>query len=279
MKANLRPTKPVIVIDLFPELLERLLILLRGLDSNRWQLPTACPGWSVKDVSLHLLGVEIGNLSVRRDGHSIGSRIDEWKSLVHYINQWNQEWVSVSRRISNNLLIDLLEVTGRQMAGYFQSLDPFAMGGPVSWVGDAPAPIWLDIAREYTERWHHQQHIREAVGEFGLKEPKFLAPVLETFARALPRAFRNAKASTGSTVSVEITGKSGSSWSIVREGDTWQLFEGLVEGPDAYIRLDEDYAWKLFTGGLSTFKAGSVIDISGDERLASHIYQAIAIIA
>ena len=33
----------------------------------------------------------------------------------------------------------------------------------VNWAGPEPAPIWLDPAREYTERWVHQQHIRDAV--------------------------------------------------------------------------------------------------------------------
>ncbi|HEX3202686.1 MAG TPA: hypothetical protein VHW42_12245 [Actinomycetes bacterium] len=33
---------------------------------------------------------------------------------------------------------------------------------PVSWVGPDPAPNWLDVAREYSERWTHQQQIRDA---------------------------------------------------------------------------------------------------------------------
>ncbi len=52
--------------------------------------------------------------------------------------------------------------TGEQTNAYFQRVDPFAMGGPVSWAGPEPAPVWLDVAREFTERWHHQQHIRAA---------------------------------------------------------------------------------------------------------------------
>jgi hypothetical protein len=38
----------------------------------------------------------------------------------------------------------------------------FAMGEPVTWAGPEPAPIWLDIAREYTERWLHQAQVRDA---------------------------------------------------------------------------------------------------------------------
>jgi hypothetical protein len=59
----------------------------------------------------------------------------------------------------------------------------------VSWVGPDPVPNWLDVAREYTERWTHQQQARDAVGMPGLREPTFMAPVLATFVHALPQAF------------------------------------------------------------------------------------------
>jgi len=41
-------------------------------------------GWSVKDVGLHLLGVEIGNLAARRDQHKISAAISSWDELVEY---------------------------------------------------------------------------------------------------------------------------------------------------------------------------------------------------
>lgn len=178
MNPPIEPPEPILVAHLFPGLLEQLLALLRQLEDADWRQPTACGSWSVHDVALHLLGVEIGNLSARRDDHTSGAFIDDWDALVEFINRWNQEWVWVARRISPPLLIDLLELTGGQMSTCFQSLDPYAIGGPVSWAGPEPAPVWLDVAREYSERWHHQQHIRDAVSRPGLKEPRYLAPVL-----------------------------------------------------------------------------------------------------
>jgi hypothetical protein len=144
----------------------------------------------VKDVALHLFGVDVGNLSLRRDGFS-----DPWwdgarDDLVSSLNQWNETWVAVARRLSPRLLCELLRVTGEEVASYFFSLDPAAIGGPVSWAGPDPAPVWLDIAREYTERWVHQQQIRDALGRQGLAEPRYLAPVLATFVHALPYTLR-----------------------------------------------------------------------------------------
>jgi hypothetical protein len=47
---------------------------------------------------------------------------------------------------------------------YFASLDLDSLGGPVSWAGPEAAPVWFGVAREYTERRHHQQQIRDATG-------------------------------------------------------------------------------------------------------------------
>src|SRR5438445_8929800 len=78
------------------------------------------------------------------------------------------------------------------VARFFDSLNLLALATPVSWAGPAPAPVWLDVAREYTERWHHQQHIRDAIGQPGQTDHRFLHPVLATFAYALPVALQDA---------------------------------------------------------------------------------------
>lgn len=76
MNTELKKPQPVLVSDLFPDLLRELLALLRALGVQDWQWPTTSGGWTVKDVALHLLGGEIGNLSRRRDGHSLEA--NEW---------------------------------------------------------------------------------------------------------------------------------------------------------------------------------------------------------
>ncbi len=185
----LKPVEPVIVTPLFPEIHSKLISLLKDLSANDWQKPTICANWTVKDVALHLLGVEIGNLSRRRDGNVINASVNNWGELVKFVNDWNQIWVSAAERISPRLLIDLLSIVGSQMCEYFQEINPYAIGDAVVWAGPNPAPVWLDLAREYTERWHHQQHIRDAVEKPDLKQPKYFSPVIDSFIRALPRTY------------------------------------------------------------------------------------------
>jgi uncharacterized protein (TIGR03083 family) len=276
---NLQPPQPVIVLDLFPEVLDALLKLLASLSADDWQQPTVCPGWSVKDVALHLLGGELGNLSRRRDGFSSGKSTSGWEELVTAINDWNQGWVQAARRISPRLLIDLMALAGFQLCDYFRSLDPYVLGSPVSWAGPKPAPVWLDIAREYTERWHHQQHIRDAVGQPGLKQPGYMAPVLATFAHALPRAYQFTSAVENTCVTLTITGEAGGRWSLVQEGGAWVLYQGAPEQPAAEAMLDAEVAWRLFTRGLSQEASRKQLTVNGNRTLGLRVLEMVSIIA
>ena len=57
--------------------------LLSGLTPEEWERATTCKGWSVKDVALHLLAIEIQFLSMRRDNHfPPGSDISSFEDLV-----------------------------------------------------------------------------------------------------------------------------------------------------------------------------------------------------
>lgn len=202
---------PILVADLFPPLLESLLALLSSLTDEEWDRPVFAPGWTVKDVALHLLGNDVGMLSGGRDGFVTSDVPGErWNDLVDWLNRRNDLWVVATRRMSCRLLCDLLQFTGEQVNSYFASLDLYSIGGAVSWAGPEPAPVWLDVAREYTERWHHQQHIRDAAGKPGLMEPRFLAPVLDAFVRALPYTYRNVEARRGTVIALSITGSAGS---------------------------------------------------------------------
>lgn len=272
--------QPIETASRFPPLLDRLLSLLESLSAEEWAAPTAALPWTVKDVALHLLGDEIGILSWRRDHFSDAPpSISTWEGLVAWINRRNAQWVEGTSRISPRVLCDLLRHTGQQANELFASLDPYVPGGEVSWAASGPAPAWLEIAREFTERWHHQQHIRDAVGQPGCTEPVFLTPVLDAFVRALPRTYRDVDAPPNSKVVLEISGPSGGAWTVVRESGGWKLYLGRPDKSDAEVRLPEDTAWRLFTRGVTREQAREKSRTSGDHMLAEKLLETISIIA
>lgn len=268
----------IIVTDRFAPLRHHLLALLADLSDDDWSRPTAAPGWSVKDVALHLLGGDIAILSGKRDGFRLPQRIDSYPDLVALIDRLNHEWIVAARRMSPRLLRELLAFCGPEVEACFASLDPMAMGGPVSWAGPEPAPIWFDIAREFTERWHHQQQIRDATGRAPLYDPYFLAPVLDTFVRALPHAFRDTPSPLGTSVRFEIAGDAGGVWYVHKNAQAWTLALDTAREPAANVTLPQDAAWRVFTKGMSRDTARSFAVISGATDLAAPILSATAII-
>lgn len=277
----LQKPSPVLVADRFPALLAALLDLLASLSPSEWERPTAAPGWCARDIALHLLGDDIGYLSRKRDGYSekVAVTLDTWEDLVAFINRRNELWVEATRCTSPRLLMELLRFTGEQFNAFVRTLDPHAPGSAVSWAGPEPAPVWLDLAREFTERWHHQQHIREAAGRPGLTAPQYLAPVLATFIFALPQTYRQVEAAEDAVVTLTITGESGGAWSVVREGENWQLYAGRPDTPHAEVILPEDTAWRLFTKGITKEEARAQATLQGDPHLAEQMLETVSIIA
>ena len=136
-----------------------------------------------------------------------------------------------------------------------------------------------DLAREYTERWHHQQHIRDMVEKPGLKEPRFLAPILDAFIRALPYTYQEVSAPEGCTVTLSITGVSGGEWTVRREDAVWVLYVGRVKSTNAEVTIDQEDAWRLFTKGIDPDKVRARSSIMGNRDLGMKVYEMVSIIA
>ncbi len=291
----MKPLDPVLTVHLFPEERAALLKLLESLQKDDWARPTACAGWSVKDIAAHLLADDLGRLSGGRDAFlsftpSGPERFEA--ELLAFINRQNELWVAAARRLSPRVLIDLLRWSGEQTQAYFESLNLFAMGEPVSWAGPDPAPLWLDIAREFTERWLHQSQVRDAVEAPPLTEPRIYVPVLDTFSRALPHTFRDTPAPEGTHVRLRLSGVPADSpigaiareprelgFSLVREDERWRLYREVESPPDASVALDADSAWHLFTKGIGKAEAMARASVRGDDALAEKVFDTVSIIA
>jgi hypothetical protein len=124
-----------------------------------------------------------------------------------------------------------------------------------------------------------KQQMRDAVGKPGLKQPRYFAPVLAAFMRALPRAFRATSAAEGTTVTLTISGESGGQWSVRQEGGAWRLYEGAADRRDAEAIVDEEMAWRLCTRGLSQEQAREQVTLIGDQALAAKVFDMVSIIA
>jgi mycothiol maleylpyruvate isomerase-like protein len=259
-----------------------LVTLLRELQVSDWDRPTVAGSWLVRDVVAHLLDTSLRRLSFHRDHHQpptpesppAGDR-----EFVAFINGLNRQWVVAARRMSRRVLTDLYDAVSLDLAAFMESraLDSAALF-PVSWAGEHASAGWFDIGREFTEQWHHQMQIRDAVGAPSLGNPEWLRAFLSIAVRVLPHAFRHATAAEDTTVTIEITGASGSLWSLLRERSAWSLWSGPADVPTTAIRLSDDAAWRLLFNGLSREEGSKRVSVTGDLSLVPPFLDARSVI-
>lgn len=267
------------VSPLFSKLDKMLLSLLRSLTPEEWNRPTVAKLWTVKDVASHLLDGNIRALSLQRDRH-FGEKPPEdltYSNLVAWLNQLNADWIKASRRMSTDVLIMFHEVTGPPTSAYYQSLKSdeksiFA----VSWSGETESKNGFHVAREYTEKWLHQQQIRHATSKPGLLTEEFFLPFMTTLVQALPYTFRGIDANVNTMVSISTTGECKGTWCMKRYADGWRLTRERSNTPTAEVRISADMAWKLFSKSIRPMEMQGQFEIFGDARLGNRVMEMVS---
>jgi hypothetical protein len=236
--------------------------------------------WKVRDVAAHLLDTALRKLAFVRDGRLIEpAEISSPGGLLDFVNRLNREGVTVYRRLSPPVLMDLTRLACEQSATFHESLDPFAPAAfNVSWAGEEKSLNWFDTARELTERWHHQQQIRLATNRPGIMTPELYHPVLDCFLRGLPHTYRNVHAFPGTTVLVTISGKCGGDWFLSRGAPAWGFVKRPEEDVACRVTIPQALAWRLFTKGIDRDAARSEIQIDGHRELGEPILGLTAIV-
>ena len=222
-----------------------LLVLLEDLSEREWLAPTEAGRWRVKDVALHLLDDDLGWLSRGRDGDVSGllPTGGDYRDFVRALDAKNEQWVVGAGGLSRRVVVDLLRWSGRQVDAFYSSIDLEEPSG-VIWASDSSVPRWFDLCRDLTERWVHQQHIRDAVKRPGSHD-RLLPDVLRTFVWAFPHQYK-AQAPDGTVVGVGLG--VGGTWHLVRSGNHWSLEPGPGGQPAALIDLPAAVAWRQLTG-------------------------------
>ena len=272
---------PVPTLHLFPLLDTALINLLASLTADEWQLPTIAKLWTVKDIASHLLDGNLRAISFYRDNYlEAASNINSYTELVAYLNELNMMWTKATKRISQQLLLELLSTTGKLYIEQLEKLNPFDKAiFPVAWAGEEQSANWFHIAREYTEKFIHQQQIRETVGKPGILTKELFYPLIDTFMFALPHTYRSTKATAGTAVQVKVLTAIGGEWNIESTGCGWVRSANSFRPPSATVILSPETAWKLFSKGISPATALQETTITGDKNLGAVALQMVAVMA
>lgn len=271
---------PILCAPLLRRVDEKLIDLLRSLSASEWDAQTVAPRWKVRDVAAHLLDTVLRKLSLVRDSWYVETTdIRSPQDVITLVNRLNEEGVTVYRRLSPPVLIDMMKLACEQSAGFHESLDPFAPAAfGVSWAGEASSLNWFDTARELTERWHHQQQIRLATNRAGIMTPELYHPVLDCFLRGLPHLYRETQAPSGTVLLFEISGECGGQWLLARESDGWKLVKESAAEPAVRVTIPQGIAWRIFTKGIDRDAARAQVKVQGDQQLGNLVLELTAIV-
>lgn len=274
--------EPISTAHLFPTIESELLKLLASLGADDWEMKTVAPRWKVKDVAAHMLDTQLRKLSVCRDrARAEAPETDADGSLIAFVDSLNAKGVSVYRRLSPRVLITLMEVASRESAVHHLSLSPMEEACfSVSWAGETQSANWFDTAREYTERWHHQQQIRLATGREkpGIMTRELYYPVLDCFMRALPFHYRNVSRPEGTLAHFQVAGDCGGGWCLFRDSNAWRLTAEAGQEQASRTVIPQEIAWRIFTKGIDRREARAQVEIVGDVELGEQVLSMISIV-
>lgn len=269
---------------LFRPLHESLIQLLKELEPADWNKSTVAKDWSVKDIVAHLLDTTIRGIAVLRDKHFVdsGPSQHDYQSLVKYINQLNASFIFAAKRFSPALLIELLEFTGPIHTQLLYELAPYEKAVfSVAWAGESTSMNWFHVAREYTEKYHHQLQIREAVGKTeALMTASFFAPFIQTFFLGLPHLLKDHQAPDEAVVALEVAGSMGAICYLQFKAGQWQIQQdGLLNNLYSRTVIPSDIAWKLFTKAVLPKEIFPLVKLEGNQALAKQLLNLVAVIA
>lgn len=272
---------PIDVVDLLPILDKKLLKLLKSLQPEDWEQQTVAKLWTVKDVAAHLLDGNIRMLSILRD-HHFGEALDtnSYQDLVDFLNRLNLDWIKAMKRASPQMLIFLLELTGQPFCDYLKTLKPFDKSViPVAWSGEMESKNWMEIARQYTEKWLHQQQIRAAFNKPGLMTAELYYPFIDIFMLALPHTYQSITADEGAVVKLTVTTNIGGSWYLLRTNNIWKLRKDPIEVITTEVIMDPETSWKLFSKSLRPEQVKDKVEIHGDQELGKIALTMLSVMA
>ncbi len=140
--------------------------------------------------------------------------------------------------------------------------------------------LFPELDREYTEKWHHQQQIKWAVKqEAPLYDPRFYAPYLRTSMRALPHHYSTSPMRDSQVISISVEGRGGGTWLLELSSTSWTLREASKVDCENQVVISEEIAWRIFTNGIDRLEAMGRAKIIGNQKLARHFIEVIAIMA
>ena len=249
--------------------------LMADFTDAEWDMPTALPGWSVKDNISHISGTELmfaGEPAPVVD-------ISHLTYLTGPFPEAMEVWVEARRPLTGEAVCAEFEAVRSRRVEELRAMSDDAMG-TVGWspIGEVPYRLFMRV--RVFDCFMHEQDIRRALDRPGHLEGGPVNVALERFEGALGFIVgKLAGATDGSSVVFVVTGpgETTRTYSVVVDGRA-QLVADAPSDPTARITMPLP-SYLALGGGRWTAdeaRAAGGITIDGDDDLANRVLDHMA---
>jgi len=262
------------VVDVLDEEWSAITALGAELGEAEWELPSECPGWSVRDLVSHLIGIERTLL---------GEPAPEGPARLpaHVRNEvgaHNEAWVASRRHLPGRAV---LEEFGAVTARRLEELRSFPASrfdevGP-SPVGEVPYGEFMRV--RVMDSWVHEQDMRVATGRPGHESGPAADLSMGRLCSAMPFVVaKQAGAPEGASVRFDIRGDAPRRVDVVVTGGRGRTVAALDEGPTVVLGMAAGGFRRLACGRVTGQAARSVglVEVGGDADLGRRVLDAMA---
>lgn len=246
------PDRPVVAE--LAEVWTSLLGLAAELAEEDWDRPTACPGWSVRDVYSHVIGLEATLL-----GRPPAAALETYGPHVRNdVGRGNEAEVLLRRGRSGPEIVAELEAVCAARLAALRAMDDEAFAA------ETPTPAGPGTYESFMgirvfDCWVHEQDVRRAVGRPGHLSGAAVDRTLANAVRTMPYVVgKRAGAPEGATVAFDVTGATARRWAVTVEGGRAKPVPEVPAEPTARITAD-----------VGTFMALACGRADPDEELAT----------
>jgi uncharacterized protein (TIGR03083 family) len=257
------------VVDRLTQVWASVVVACELLDEAQWDLPTDCPGWTVKDQLSHLIGIE---------RMLLGDPAPPAPPVVaeHVTNDFgrvNEAWVEARRSVpGSEVLAEFVETTNRRIdALSAMTTETF---DEVGWspIGDVPYREFM--ATRLVDCWAHEQDMRRALDRPGGRNGAGEEEVLDRCEQTMPYVVgKRVAPPEGTVVLLAVTGVMGRHITVaVRDGRAAAV--PVTDAPPTVsLTLDQDTFWRLCFGrvGADRVLAEGRVAIEGDVPMAHRL--------